>query len=647
MSYAALARKSEREPAVKPRASDRKSSALTIGERNNFFEQEADCVADAVMAGGAIGSKWSFTSMGLNAPLRRKGAECEEEEKRTLRRKPEGGAPARHVGEAPPIVHEVLSSTGQPLDAGCRAFFESRFGRDFSHVRVHADSLAAKSARTIGARAYTAGGHIAFAAGEFSPSAPRGRGLLTHELTHVVQQERAGRRDLVQRQEAPGAASKAPPTRYAPDPKAWNEPAALLPVVESELPHVDFTPPDADHIRAGIYRIVPQLTNGEPPHVSFYIAYNTRAKRSEFAIGPEYLDFFINHMTLYMIAAGNFFGLTGQTPRYQVESAKVMHLGFKGDLGGAVRALGRSWLAALQDPGWWAQAAGAHAGLAAPEAAAGGEVEGAGAGRVPQPKAAPGPKGQVGAPVPKAAAEGGEGAGAVPPSAEAKPPARTPQPTATTPETSGTPADSSLAAGGKPAQNPVDTARAGLEQDLAAERSTVAAKKAGMSVKQWARSRAGATKRLYNLLERRAVLARMKVFPGRTYLEQAEILGVRVGSKLTAAAEISTSGTGRIADILEVDGPSATLEDLKSPSTQLKSIKGGMSSPDVDVEFRSSSEIAKQQQVERQVVAEAKRTGGKVVVKGRDPLSGASVEIELDPDGIRSRVTDYTDIGHN
>ena len=51
------------------------------------------------------------------------------------------------VGEAPPIVHEVLSSPGRPLDAATRAFFEPRFGHDFGKVRVHSDAEAAESAR--------------------------------------------------------------------------------------------------------------------------------------------------------------------------------------------------------------------------------------------------------------------------------------------------------------------------------------------------------------------------------------------------------------------------------------------------------------------------------------------------------------------
>jgi hypothetical protein len=85
-------------------------------------------------------------------------------------------------------VNEVLRSPGEPLDATTRAFFEPRFGHDFSNVRVHADSHAAASARAVGAAAYTIGSNIVFASGRYAPNTSTGRFLLAHELTHVVQQ---------------------------------------------------------------------------------------------------------------------------------------------------------------------------------------------------------------------------------------------------------------------------------------------------------------------------------------------------------------------------------------------------------------------------------------------------------------------------
>lgn len=95
---------------------------------------------------------------------------------------------AKDAGEAPPIVYEVLRSAGRPLDDRVRMLMESRFGADFSGVRIHTDARAAESAAAVNANAYTVGQHVAFNEGLYSPASSRGRSLLAHELTHVVQQ---------------------------------------------------------------------------------------------------------------------------------------------------------------------------------------------------------------------------------------------------------------------------------------------------------------------------------------------------------------------------------------------------------------------------------------------------------------------------
>jgi len=91
---------------------------------------------------------------------------------------------------APPTVSDVLGSSGEPLDSETRASMESRFGHDFSNVRVHTDEQAAESARAIDASAYTVGQDIVFGAGKYEPHSLEGRKRLAHELTHVVQQKR-------------------------------------------------------------------------------------------------------------------------------------------------------------------------------------------------------------------------------------------------------------------------------------------------------------------------------------------------------------------------------------------------------------------------------------------------------------------------
>lgn len=119
------------------------------------------------------------------------GGECGDCRKRRegLHRKGTGPGPAGPgPGVAPPLVHDVLRSPGQPLAAETRAFMEPRFGQDFSRVRVHADARAAESARAVDASAYTVGSHVVFGPGGFHPHTGAGQQLLAHELAHVAQQ---------------------------------------------------------------------------------------------------------------------------------------------------------------------------------------------------------------------------------------------------------------------------------------------------------------------------------------------------------------------------------------------------------------------------------------------------------------------------
>ncbi len=119
------------------------------------------------------------------------GVECPECHQKRLER--EGMLQRAAVNSAPTngvplIVHDVLNSPGQPLDAGTRAFMEPRFGHDFSRVRVHTDARAAESARSVNALAYTVGRDVVFGAGQYAPGMSEGRRLLAHELTHTLQQ---------------------------------------------------------------------------------------------------------------------------------------------------------------------------------------------------------------------------------------------------------------------------------------------------------------------------------------------------------------------------------------------------------------------------------------------------------------------------
>ena len=108
------------------------------------------------------------------------------EKKRELQRKVAGPPETDH--SVPPIVHDVLQSTGQPLETETRGFMESWFKHDFSRVRIHTDARAAESARAVNALAYTVGNDIVFGNNHYAPGNSAGRRLLAHELTHTIQQ---------------------------------------------------------------------------------------------------------------------------------------------------------------------------------------------------------------------------------------------------------------------------------------------------------------------------------------------------------------------------------------------------------------------------------------------------------------------------
>ncbi len=185
-SFSSVPAVSSREtPSAWPRPLVPLQCKLAIGAANDSLEREADSMARVVMQGGPASP----------APAVRRKCSCEgsgescaacEEGKHELQRKTTGRVtPA----EAPPIVHEVLQSPGQPLETATRSFMEPRFGHDFSHVRVHHDRPSAESARAIGAHAYASGNHVVFGAGKYRPESPEGQHLLAHELSHVVQQD--------------------------------------------------------------------------------------------------------------------------------------------------------------------------------------------------------------------------------------------------------------------------------------------------------------------------------------------------------------------------------------------------------------------------------------------------------------------------
>ncbi|MBK1701467.1 eCIS core domain-containing protein [Thiococcus pfennigii] len=138
-----------------------------MGADQDRFEQEADRVADRIVASGG-----QSALDGGRPDIQRLA----------------GQAIAQVGGDLPASVEQTLARPGVPLEPALRREMESRFGHDFGRVRVHCDAAAARSAREVDAAAYTVGHDLVFGAGRYDVDTTQGRRLIAHELTHVVQQ---------------------------------------------------------------------------------------------------------------------------------------------------------------------------------------------------------------------------------------------------------------------------------------------------------------------------------------------------------------------------------------------------------------------------------------------------------------------------
>lgn len=82
-----------------------------------------------------------------------------------------------------------LNNAGNPLNKDVKREMESKFSANFSEVRVHTDSVASGITRDLNASAFTMKNDIFFQASRYNPNSQRGKQLLAHELTHVIQQK--------------------------------------------------------------------------------------------------------------------------------------------------------------------------------------------------------------------------------------------------------------------------------------------------------------------------------------------------------------------------------------------------------------------------------------------------------------------------
>ncbi len=170
-----------------------------ISQPGDKYEQEADRVAEQVMRmpEPQVAEEATIPGQTQGIQIQRVCAECDEElhrqpieeEEELLQAKEMSGQTSEFNSSIEANINAVRGG-GTLLPESVRSYFEPRFGYDFRQVRVHTDTRAVESTRAVNARAFTFGRNIVFGASEYSPETARGKRLVAHELTHVVQQAR-------------------------------------------------------------------------------------------------------------------------------------------------------------------------------------------------------------------------------------------------------------------------------------------------------------------------------------------------------------------------------------------------------------------------------------------------------------------------
>jgi hypothetical protein len=153
---------------------------LSIGVTEDPLESEADSMADAIM------------HMPDKNFIQRKISQCNEEE---LQRKPLAPLIQRKESLAGTLASDATSNqmylskgNGSGIDSNTQTFMQSRFGADFSDVKIHAGNDSIQMNRELNAKAFTVGNDIYFNEGQYNPDSIEGLHLLAHELTHTIQQ---------------------------------------------------------------------------------------------------------------------------------------------------------------------------------------------------------------------------------------------------------------------------------------------------------------------------------------------------------------------------------------------------------------------------------------------------------------------------
>jgi len=163
---------------------------LKISQPNDIFEREADRLSEQIMEMSSVSYEDNVGVLDTNNSqnnIHRKCSSCQlndnkKEKELKISRKPQSSHSNLQTSDK--ITNQINSSTGRPLDSSTKDFMKSRFGHDFSSVRIHDDSKSRELSESVNARAFTVGHDIFLGRNEFVSD----KKLLAHELVHVVQQ---------------------------------------------------------------------------------------------------------------------------------------------------------------------------------------------------------------------------------------------------------------------------------------------------------------------------------------------------------------------------------------------------------------------------------------------------------------------------
>lgn len=150
---------------------------LVLGAADSKYEREADRVAQQVVG--------QMPSEGQQAQQQADSSQLMRAPDSHAMRGVEAGAVNSGVQQT---IQDVRGG-GQLLPMSVRKSVEQALGADFSGVRVHDDAQSDRLNRSLRACAFTTGQDIFFRKGAYNPATRKGKALIAHELTHVVQQQ--------------------------------------------------------------------------------------------------------------------------------------------------------------------------------------------------------------------------------------------------------------------------------------------------------------------------------------------------------------------------------------------------------------------------------------------------------------------------